>query len=520
MPSRLILSLFHAAFLIFLTLDGAKAQSSDEGAEITLLLPKSLAWEDGTFSPHDAWRALEPWVNSLEQKSNTEVRTPEQAFKLLGWAAEGEFVNGSYSSNFSFSTNLVGRVTVPTELVKPDANWIAVESALGLDTFGSVRVRLAMVQAMTLGAQLPRSEADLQDFVSMLDPQTREFLTRAICPHCYIIDDPSFIPVVFPDGNSVPSANPVLMLYPSLVNASGGIPTKIGGQPALTATPILDFESRMIAATVFIVGKRAAESRKSEPDGSIIFSGQHTFKKILYGDSRLCPPGLQGYDAMRSYHEIEVLAGCGGVIVKDSDERPWLMTAKHCMSPHTYAKEMLLLSDRVVRGALADMVNRPPRSTDYRVIAPFPKAHPHPSADVVLLELPQDMVEKAIPLPDRDSMRVSEGQSVTALSFPLGLPLTFVQGGDTVVSKVASDRFWARIDNFSKSSGSPVFTDWGALQGILVRQPNPNAENLDIWYDGNCFVPRTEISEKSATAWLGAEVLDARLALEILEGLK
>jgi hypothetical protein len=508
--------LLQASCLVFLLADGVSAQSMGDDGGITLTVPKALTWTEGNFSEPDGWQAMEPWVKSLEQKSGSEVSTAEQLFRLLEQPKVNAPSTETSQPIWEFSPNLVGQVTIERQFASPDSDWVAVERALGLDAIGSARVRLAMQQIVPPSQGLPSSTEEFQDFTLKLDPEKRELLNRAIFPQGYIIDEPSFVPVVFPQQNGT-IAEPILLVSGGGSDSLGNT----GGEFDFKATPAQKFERLMIAATVYMVGKQTAQSRITESDGSISFPNRQTFHKALFGDNRLCPTGIQAYDTMREFREIEVLAGCGAVIVKDSKQRPWLMTAGHCADLQGNADELLLLSDRVVDGSLQEMANKPPQSSAYRVIKPFPKKHKHPSAevDLVLLELPQDMIDDAISLPDRDSEGPFEGQSVTALTFPLGLPLNFVQGKDTVVSRVESDRFWARIDNFANSSGAPVFTDWGELTGILVRQPNPLTQNLDIWEDNNCFVPRVERSTDSETARFGAIAIDARLANEIIDSL-
>ena len=88
--------------------------------------------------------------------------------------------------------------------------------------------------------------------------------------------------------------------------------------------------------------------------------------------------------------------------------------------------------------------------------------------DWALFRLNREVVGHA-PLPIRRQGKIADGQSVTVIGHPVGLPKK-VSGGANVRTDINSLFFVANLDTYGGNSGSPVFnTNTWTVEGVLVR---------------------------------------------------
>ena len=407
------------------------------------------------------------------------------------------------------SRDALFQVKVPAELLDLNGAWQQLERSFGLTQYESAQAIVGLSQVWNEGRTNIQSASDLKAVLLEQSPEVRQALNRLFCADCLIIDGPSFVPVVYPSTSAGGARNQLPVL------GGDGIPSGNQGGTK-SASPI---ELSWLAASGFMLGKRTAASRLVNSDGSFSFPGGQTFTEALMAEQSFCAKGIEGYDAMLSYRDLPVMAGCGSVLVKDgksTDQSVWLLTAKHCMSSISLAKEVVVLRDWAAHHSIENMIGKEPVSKDYYVLSPVPQKLEHPTADIAMMEVPDYLAAFAVPLPELGAQRVREGDPVTAVSYPLGLPVTLVSGADTIVSRVGPGEFWARVDNFARSSGSPIFSQSGQLEGILVSQPNVGGSDLDLWSTGSCVVLTDLSSDHSETAKLGARIVDARLAWDLI----
>jgi hypothetical protein len=443
---------------------------------------------------------LEDW---LAKTSTDSISGDDTALEVL------KSLERDYEPSLANSRDALFQVKVPAELLDPNGAWQQLERSFGLNQYESAQAIVGLSQVWNEGRTNIQSASDLKSFLLEQSSEVRQALNLLFCDNCLIIDGPSFVSVVYPGTGAGGPRDQLPVL------GGGGMR---GGNPGGTksASPI---ELSWLAASGFMLGKRTAASRVVNSDGTFSFPRRQTFTEALMAEQSFCAKGIEGYDAMSSYREVPVMVGCGSVLVKDeksTDQRVWLLTAKHCMSSISLASEVVVLRDWAARDSVENMIGKEPVSKEHYVLSPVPQKLEHPTADIAMMEVPDYLAAFAVPLPELGSPRVREGDPVTAVSYPLGLPVTLVSGADTIVSRVGPDEFWARVDNFASSSGSPIFSRSGQLEGILVSQPNADSADLDLWSTGSCVVLTDLSSDSSETAKLGARIVDARLAWDLI----
>lgn len=100
-------------------------------------------------------------------------------------------------------------------------------------------------------------------------------------------------------------------------------------------------------------------------------------------------------------------------------------------------------------------------------------------ADYALVELDRDVVDRE-PLQVRRDGEVTQGQALTVIGHPAGLP-TKIAGGANVRA-LKKGYFVANLDTYGGNSGSAVINDQtGLIEGILVRG------ETDFVYSNGCY---------------------------------
>jgi V8-like Glu-specific endopeptidase len=91
--------------------------------------------------------------------------------------------------------------------------------------------------------------------------------------------------------------------------------------------------------------------------------------------------------------------------------------------------------------------------------------------DWALIRLDREVTGRD-PLPIRRENKIPDGQSVTVIGHPVGLPKK-IAGGANVRSNNVGQFFVANLDTYGGNSGSPVFnSDTWEVEGVLIRGEN------------------------------------------------
>jgi V8-like Glu-specific endopeptidase len=170
------------------------------------------------------------------------------------------------------------------------------------------------------------------------------------------------------------------------------------------------------------------------------------------------------------------LGRCGGAMVRiGASQSPHFVTAAHCLENLNNPDYRVFLVGDFYSGAPGmNFDGRSFSTSDWieitgRNCAQGKPCHPN-TLDIAVLPLNAGEVDvtRLANLEVVSFPRV--GHTVLARGFPLGGPRRSIGPENTRVRHTDGDFFWAEIDNFTMSSGSPVFDATGSVIGILVMQ--------------------------------------------------
>lgn len=224
-------------------------------------------------------------------------------------------------------------------------------------------------------------------------------------------------------------------------------------------------------------------TRSFGQDGTsrLIFGNLSTFdSEVSRGGRPLCPaPANQCDDIIRALRGNVTLRGCGAVVMDDPLGIPILATAKHCVdTPLPADVERFVLFDFVRNSEGIDRQNGTFTSTRFISLSNAGPIKGRASLDrfvdqdIAFIGLPKELPEGVVPARVATTFPQLNAR-VIAMTFPLGVPLTPAAGPDTFVYGLSDDRksMLMTVDNFSGSSGSPIFLKGGDLLGLLSKVP-------------------------------------------------
>lgn len=120
----------------------------------------------------------------------------------------------------------------------------------------------------------------------------------------------------------------------------------------------------------------------------------------------------------------------------------------------------------------------------------------------------------------RTGGEVYEGQKITLLGAPFGVPLKVVENAKVTKSEGFRTYFHTDLDAFGGNSGGPVFSSLsGLIEGILVRGPDNGYFSKGYYIDDNCKCLRTKTYSEESAKTDGVEVQRIRdLPYDLLVG--
>lgn len=185
-------------------------------------------------------------------------------------------------------------------------------------------------------------------------------------------------------------------------------------------------------------------------------------------------------------------AYCSGFLVGPD----LIATAAHCVdAEHPLAQIRFVFGFRMINGQDSQTVFDD--SQVYRGKAIVAKRFDHDDqgngngADWAVVLLTRKVTDHA-PLPVRKTGKINDGQQVSVIGHPCGLPAKYADGAH--VKANADPRFFlADLDTYGGNSGSPVFSA-GLVEGILVRGGEDWYYNKEESCNNSLICPRKPYS--------------------------
>ncbi len=301
-----------------------------------------------------------------------------------------------------------------------------------------------------------------------------------------------------PDFQNLPGLNVSPDLVASGALTGPGLPPGLcGGEGQLSCIhPVWRADLRA-ATAVLVVGD--AHRAAVETGGGLRFPLTRTIASAAFGGHPACAPITEALGFLADWAAQPVLGTCSGVMAEVPGLGPGFLTAGHCLVNGTKSKLATspieprgatlvfdftldnmpadaaqgFLSRRALRLAADEAVYVPADSTVDLAFVPIPRDR-----------LPAGVAVVALTPPPAVPPVLTE---VFSLGFPLGAPLKGVAGSENRIAALTPQGFVSTLDNFNKSSGSPVFGLDGALVGIFVRVGLEGT--TDISFADNCAAP-------------------------------
>lgn len=276
-------------------------------------------------------------------------------------------------------------------------------------------------------------------------------------------------------------------------------------------------------ASGMLVRGEAHRSAVDQADGTLYVLAEDVQSRYLSG-AQVCDLSETSLAVLAPWAQQPVLGTCGGVLVEHPKHGPGFLTARHCAVNGSGAslESFLQIGDgaHLVFDFISENVTAP-RSEGFmsrRSVTLAPDAAviipEDPSIDLALIPVARDRLPDGVEILQlgNPNVLVSVGTEIFSYSFPLGTPMKAVAGPENVVTVIREDRMLVTLDNFRKSSGSPVFSIDGQLIGIFSRTDNTDGDT-DFELFGDCFSPRQFDLTGQPEPWLPTVVSVANLAL-------
>lgn len=324
---------------------------------------------------------------------------------------------------------------------------------------------------------------DADEIIAALQADRQRLIDYLLDLRGMVVDEDDFVDLPgFGPANGAPAL--------AVSSTCGG-----AGQPACDH-PVWS-ETLRRAVGMLVMGEA---SRAAVPQGDgVLFPLDVDVQSEFLGGGRPCADTAAVLERLQDWVRLPVLGKCSGVMVRHPTVGPAYLTARHCVVRRAGGVESsalrssggaFIVFDFTEDNVPADRANgflslrQVALPDDAKVFVPA-----LPDIDMALVAVPEASLPEGVTLLGLgEAAGVPEfGSEVFSMGFPLGAPLKAVVGPTTVTGSVASYGFTATLDNFPKSSGSPVFDMAQNLVGILSRVDYDGA--VDFALLGGCYTP-------------------------------
>jgi hypothetical protein len=196
-------------------------------------------------------------------------------------------------------------------------------------------------------------------------------------------------------------------------------------------------------------------------------------------ESRAMPVGKEyGLCTDQKFFSQPSLSFCTAYLLTDQ----WLVTAKHCVKDIACEDFKIVQNYTIQKFASMTFPAEEVFSCEDIVTS---KKH-----DLAFLKMKEGYGKPHSSPSSTEHGRLSQGQRIHVLGFPMGIPMKWATG--QLLSK-AKHVFYAEVSTFEGNSGSPVFDDQAQLVGVLVgghedfeRRPNEGCMAYYRCPEGEC----------------------------------
>jgi hypothetical protein len=166
--------------------------------------------------------------------------------------------------------------------------------------------------------------------------------------------------------------------------------------------------------------------------------------------------------------EEPIFGSCSGVLLRQNEDPPVLLTAKHCISSLLEdGEDTFVFFDY---DSLNIMVGGDSFTSRNFAQLDWQNVKQHPSLDIALVGLSWQMGAAPESVRAAAPSQPNVGQLVGSVGYPSGRPRKRIFGKGVTVGNTNSTTFEAFIDSFAISSGSPIFNLEGEVLGVLSHQ--------------------------------------------------
>ena len=258
------------------------------------------------------------------------------------------------------------------------------------------------------------------------------------------------------DGDDIHTAQGLIL------TSGSGDNTAVASSPALTQTgerPDLPGLVRARSATGFLIAVNRDIVEIQQEDGKLIFSNI-----LTYGDVGGVIPLCDNDKASEPAFGL-----CTGVFFEVSTPADNVfVTARHCLKGimdagvpafvlFDYDGDTYSVEQRILTSEIYARVNRNTIKS-------------HPFLDIGWAELDFEELTPVLPISAAAEEDLTVGKPVGSYGHPAGRPKKAIFGSRVTVAWIDEHKFGAYVDNFARSSGSPIVTYGGEALGILVEQ--------------------------------------------------